>query len=233
MEPTNNQTGQPGTDKPKIDLYNPAQNSQELQDLLKSQNEPKEKFETRPPDSPNSPSLQTGDKDKEIPTGNENQKPVRDPAKVGKAYFTLTDKPMRLVAGWLADESMGNFKLPKDDQDELIEAWTEIAEDHGWKKPPAWMTILIIIICGYGFMIWHANQIRIQKKKKAAEELQNKLEGKTQPEDSGESDKETAFSRQCPNCKKPVFYKTEKHLLDAITKNAECKKCIEKADKKK
>jgi len=114
---------------------------------------------------PEQPEAGGQEEKKEEPAGDQFNKSQA----VGKVLFLLFDRPLILGASLISGEDSEKFRIPKEDRDELIDAWTTMAGAYDWKKPPAWIVILILMSIAYGQVYYRAVRINMQKTKEKKE----------------------------------------------------------------
>jgi hypothetical protein len=162
----------PEAPAPQNPFYKPDKAYTNIEDFWSQElSTPRQEFKPSPEPEPKQEPGQPSQKKEPEPedTG-------RRAEKMGKLFFMMFDKPLIMGASLISGADKDAFKIPESDKKELIEAWAEIADAYDWKKPPAWLVIVIFMSVVYGNIYWEAFRIRNAKRKKAQTSVRAKAE---------------------------------------------------------
>lgn len=158
QKPENIEKNDPVLDNP---MFQPTPPDEFLKELSQDREEFAEAEEVEP-----AADTDKADDTPEKPTSEEKPGIKR---KVGKTMFTTLDVSITTGVSWLAGVDTADIRLGKEEKEELILAWEDLADTYDWKKPPAWFVITLLMSFGYGGMISKAAKLRKEKKKKQAQ----------------------------------------------------------------
>lgn len=236
-----------------VDLF--EQNSaEELNSFINELNEPKREFPREPEpvaetEQAAAPATPKKDPEQEKQPKNEieDQQTAEDYKKVGKAWFSTINFPMNLGVMFTAGEYNESLHLPPKMKQELIDAWADMAEASGWKKPPAGLTLFSAISGTYAPLFWQAWQIRRERNKQKHEQQQerqrqaaalimqqqqqNKPAPPVQPATAAapviKKPAQTITENQaiCPKCGKIQTFSSKQYAQQIRTENKPCKDC--------